>query len=247
MRSNVAIKSKVGGIPFGFAWLISVFLCLNARAQEAGPPMMTEDPMVADAKTWELNTSIDPAVGDHFRVTLPNLDLNYGVVKDLQVHLGVPYEVSFDHPRTTSSFGNIEVGIKFHFLHEEEHFISLGTHAIWKFTGKKMFTLPLLMHKTIGRFVIGDALTAVWSLHRGWRNGFLVGYNASDKTELMIEYFLEKLHDDVTGARGFLNAGFRYKLHDRVVLLGSFGTQVMRRPGEPREYFFSYLGVRTVF
>lgn len=230
-----------------FLSAVCAVLYIVSFAQEGGPPMLTEDPEVAEEGTWEINTSLNPIISNRLEMLLPNLDINYGVVRDLQFHIGIPHHVDISKRNASASFGSLEFGVKIHFFHEERSFISVGTHPILQFTGDKEFSFPLLVQKTIGRFLVGDALTPFWANQNGLRNGFLIGYKPTESTGLMSEYFVEKIYDEKSGTNGYINLGIRHIVAKHATILISFGTQVMTRKGEPKDYFIGYLGVQSIF
>src|SRR5512135_1954309 len=64
----------------------------------AGPPFMTDDPEPVEHQHWEFYVASQYANdNDGASGTAPHVELNYGVVPDVQLHLIVPN--AFDRPR----------------------------------------------------------------------------------------------------------------------------------------------------
>lgn len=121
----------------------------------AGPPYLTDDPVPTDRGHWEIyafsageghRSSIDQDVG---------LDLNYGAAKGIQLTTTLP--LSFSHTQLAGwqgGTGDVEVGIKYRFLHDEKAGISVAifprailptsTHSPGE---KTRFLLPLWLGK----------------------------------------------------------------------------------------------------
>ncbi len=89
----------------------------------AGPPFFTDDPEPVEYLHWEIYVASQWA---HDRDsgtsgTLPHLEINYGVVPDVQLHLIAPMAYSAPHDSSTQyGLGDIETGIKYRFIHEDE-------------------------------------------------------------------------------------------------------------------------------
>lgn len=91
----------------------------------AGPPYLTDDPIPTDTGHWEIYGF---AAGEGRRSTLDGdagLDLNYGPVKNVQLTATLP--LSFSHAPQEgwrSGTGDVEVGVKYRFFHDEERGLS---------------------------------------------------------------------------------------------------------------------------
>ena len=91
----------------------------------AGPPYLTDDPIPTDTGHWEIygfgggegrRSIIDANVGT---------DLNYGPVDGVQLTATLP--LSFSHDSSDgwrSGTGDVELGVKYRFFHDEEHGLS---------------------------------------------------------------------------------------------------------------------------
>lgn len=93
----------------------------------AGPPFVTDDPEPVEHKHWELylgsqySNNKDTASGTVVSGTAPHFEVNYGVIPDTQLHMIVP--LAYNHPKGESTqygLGDMELGVKYRFLHETE-------------------------------------------------------------------------------------------------------------------------------
>jgi hypothetical protein len=96
---------------------------LCATQAVAGPPFRTDDPEPVDYERWEFYLF---STGTHVRgdtaATLPGVELNYGVLPDLQLHVIAP--LAFDHASGSSAqfgYGDTELGVKYRFIQEDEN------------------------------------------------------------------------------------------------------------------------------
>lgn len=209
--------------------------------------MLTDDPGVVDLHRWEINTSINATIANNLQLAIPYFDVNYGVVPHLQLKAEAPYVLSFDHKEITREFGEIAVGVKFQFLNDSKTFISAGTYPQYVLRGNKGFLLPLLLEKTFGKFLIGEDIGFFFGENNenNFQLGNLLGYQATDKLQLMAEYFLQKNCSSDAAAAGFINFGFRKIISKTFTIMGSSGTQVATPPFTEQEHFFCFIGVQT--
>lgn len=109
----------------------SLFLLLFLLAKDtvsAGPPFITDDPQPVDFLHWELYFSSAQFIGGgEIDATLPHIEINYGVLPDVQLHLILP--MGFVNTNGSSSYGfsNTEFGIKYRFIDETEDWPQVGT------------------------------------------------------------------------------------------------------------------------
>ncbi|MDE2183830.1 MAG: hypothetical protein KGJ78_12500 [Alphaproteobacteria bacterium] len=105
-----------------FTLLLSVAaLALSPRAF-AGPPFLADDPEPVEYQHWEVYifsaaTRVDGDTGG----VLPGVEVNYGVVPDVQLHIVAP--LAFDKPSGSgmrNGLGDTELGVKYRFLQEDE-------------------------------------------------------------------------------------------------------------------------------
>lgn len=109
----------MAGIILGLVCLLSI----AAVPVWAGPPFFTDDPEPVEHQHWEVYIASqwvhERNVGTS--ATLPHLEVNYGVIPDMQLHALVP--MAYSDPRDGSKqygLGDAEVGVKYRFIHEDE-------------------------------------------------------------------------------------------------------------------------------
>ncbi len=105
---------------------------MGAPQASAGPPFRTDDPEPVEYRNGEFYVAAEYANDrDGVSGTAPHLELNYGVVPNVQLHLLVP--AAFDKPRrepTLYGLGDIELGIKYRFIQEGDFMPMVGVFPI---------------------------------------------------------------------------------------------------------------------
>ena len=103
----------------------SAILLLAAAAPAfAGPPYLTDDPVPTDTGHWEIYGF---AAGEGRRSTIEadaGFDLNYGPVKGVQLTATLPLSFSRDSEGWQGGAGDLELGVKYRFFHDEDHGLS---------------------------------------------------------------------------------------------------------------------------
>ena len=86
----------------------------------AGPPYITDDPVPVEYQHWEVYlASIFSKQPDAWTSTAPHVEVNYGVVPDVQLHTIMPLTVYVRADGASSyGYGVTELGVKYRFLHE---------------------------------------------------------------------------------------------------------------------------------
>ena len=145
-----------------YTGLILVLICFSIHPIYSGPPFDTDDPEPVSFKHWEYYiSSINTRQIGIWSGTAPHIELNYGLIQNVQVHLLLPlnYIGSQQH---SSSFGyaDTEFGIKFRFVQESEHSPQIGTFPILEIptiknsefsSGKTKIYLPIWLQKSWGK------------------------------------------------------------------------------------------------
>jgi hypothetical protein len=102
-------------------------LCVATTAH-AGPPFVTDDPEPVEYQHWEFYVaSLDSKIPGDISGTGPHLELNYGAVPNLQLHVIAP--MAWDTPsdgRTHYGFGDLELGFKYRFIQETDYCPQVG-------------------------------------------------------------------------------------------------------------------------
>lgn len=146
----------------GFWRCMAVVLALWAWEALAGPPFLTDDPEPVDYQHWEFYVaSMDFKVGRDWSGTAPHVELNYGAVSNLQLHVIAPME--YNAPSGGAAhygYGDIELGTKFRFAQETEHMPQMGVFPLLEVptgsardnlgNGSLQAILPLWLQKSWG-------------------------------------------------------------------------------------------------
>ncbi len=136
---------------------------ISARIALAGPPFLTDDPEPVDYHHWEFYlASIQQYIPGESDATLPHIEVNYGAIPNLQLHLVAPmgYINGPDGPKY--GYSNTELGIKYRFVRETDNVPQLGVFPLVEVpTGDKaqdlsngaaQVYLPVWIQKSWGKF-----------------------------------------------------------------------------------------------
>jgi hypothetical protein len=129
-----------------------------------GPPYDTDDPETVAFEHWEFYCSSIGSVSDGTSMgTAPHIEVNYGVLPDVQLHVIAPLSFySVPEAKTNYRYGNTEVGIKYRFINKDSGRFQIGIFPLLEVptgdtkenlgTGKAQLYLPLWIQKTIGKW-----------------------------------------------------------------------------------------------
>jgi hypothetical protein len=245
-----------------FAVLISI--CATALA---GPPFQTDDPEPIDFRhyefytfgTWDGTRVENDSVG-------PAAEFNWGALPDVHLHIIVPAAAVFpsNNPSLAPAgvgprafgLGDIELGIKYRFVHETKQRPMVGTFVMFEIptgnaakglgVGKTWYKLPLWAQKSSGPWTTywGGGETLVKA--SGYRSypfaGWLVQRDLSKKLTLGTEVFYhgpEGLATAQTRPATMVDVGGYYKFRDPAFqLLFCYGHTAI---GQRENY--AYLGL----
>jgi hypothetical protein len=144
-----------------YSLLVGLAVLAPAVAQ-AGPPYVTDDPEPVAHRHWEFYLATLPDVThDGSSGTAPHLEVNYGVVPNVQLHTIVP--LSYVQPAGGPIHygpGDIELGVKVRFIDETATIPMVGTFPLLELpvgrasqglgTGHLHGLLPLWLQKSWG-------------------------------------------------------------------------------------------------
>ncbi len=234
-----SLACAVAGRVFGLGLPLALLLSPAKALAQAGPPYETDDPDPTPYRHWEFYLATqdvrDPA---GVSGTAPHLEVNYGAIPGVQLHVLVPY--AFARPPggpTAFGLGDVEVGAKVRVLSEGRWHPMIGTFVQTEWpagnprsglgTGRLHVLLPIWLQKSSGR----------WSSDAGggyfvnpglgnrdfWLFGWLVSYLAADGLTVGAE--LVHSTPDQLGGIGSLrtNLGFVLDMTPHHHLLASLG------------------------
>ena len=144
----------------------SIFTCflfiLTVQQVIAGPPYNTDDPEPVELHHWEYYISTmntfqrEQSVG-----TSPHLEINYGLISNVQVHLILPMNYNYSRQNGLNfGYANTEIGLKCRFIQETENAPQIGTFPIIEIptiqnsqfgNGKVQLFIPVWVQKSWGK------------------------------------------------------------------------------------------------
>lgn len=220
----------------------------------AGPPFVTDDPEPTEFGHWEI---YDFLAGSHVPGESDGqlgLDINYGGAPDLQLTATVPLDY-LHRGSTEIGVGNVELGAKFRFLHQQEgsllpdvaFFPRLITPTAGRLFGTRHLSilLPIWAERDLGR----------WSIF--WGGGYDINPGAGQRDfatagaavsraigkRLTIGVEADWHGRDADDARSFagVNVGATYRLSQHWSLLASAGPGVEHARSEGSYSFYAAL------
>ena len=98
----------------------TILLTLLAAPALGGPPFLTDDPEPTDLGHWEI---YGPAMEIEGRGSdyggSAGVELNYGLMPDVQLTLGMPLAFAHDASGSQSGLGDVEASLKYRFINDE--------------------------------------------------------------------------------------------------------------------------------
>jgi len=144
---------------------LTLLSCLFfSNTSYGGPPYDTDDPETVAFEHWEFYCSSIGSVSKGTSMgTAPHIEINYGVIPDVQLHVIAPLSFySVEEDKTNYGYGNTEVGVKYRFVNKDSGGFQIGIFPLVEVptgdakenlgTGKAQVYLPLWIQKTIGKW-----------------------------------------------------------------------------------------------
>ena len=231
----------------------------GAKAQ-GGPPMITDDTETVPKGHWEINAAFTIERGSDGRMFgAPLLDVNYGLSKNLQLKVEIPWLVLRNHgQRAINGLGNTNVGIRWRFRDEDEHHrVAVSIYPQIEFNNPTSsrrrglvdkgpeFLMPLQWQTQVGKFGINGDVG--YRVKRGADEviyGVLVGREFKGSFELLAEIHGTGPRVHLNESEVVFNLGIRAKLNDHFTFITSAGKSV-RRHVDPR--FIGYASFQITF
>lgn len=236
---------------------LSVYLLLACADTHGGPPLITDDPGTPGNGRWEINiASTLEALSSGARIETALLDINYGLGEQIQLKYEVPWVLQ-DETRATAGdgFGNSEVGLKYRFLDDPQHRLSMSVYPQIVFNSSTLsneqdqpsvaeLVLPVQLAWSTGLAVLNveAGYGRITHEENEWFYGLAGGWPVSEHVELVAE-----VHGVTTGDfeedEMLINVGGVFQLRENVRLLFSAGRRI-RGTAEDAPERFGYLGVQ---
>jgi outer membrane putative beta-barrel porin/alpha-amylase len=217
----------------------------------AGPPFATDDPEPVEHRHWEVylaSRSFHDKGG--WSGTLPEVEINYGLIPNVQLHLISPVSyVAPDHEAHRFGYGDTELGIKYRFFEETDFLPQVGTFPLLELpsgerkrglgTGHVEAFFPLWLQKSFEPWTTYGGAGYWVNPGKGNRNWWFIGWEL--QREILPSFVLggEFFHETSSEENGEsdtrFNLGAIYDLTDRYHLLVSAGHTV-QGPGAFQAY-----------
>jgi Putative MetA-pathway of phenol degradation len=234
---------------------LACVLAIPPREVRAGSPFLTGDPEAVEHGRGQLYTAGQLTNERQRYETAPHLQLDYGAFPDVQLHAVVPLAPARERTGVTRyGLGDVELGLKYRFVHEGERTPQIATFPLVLLptgkdragTGDKSVFLPIWLQKTFAR----------WTTYGGggyWRNrgagntnyvqaSWLVQRSLAKALTLGTELFYQTKRIVDGDPRLAFNVGATVRLTDDHHLLVSAGRDIR---GD--NTFAGYLAYRWTF
>jgi len=196
--------------------LLAALTLGGALAAVAGPPFITDDPEPVNYQHWEFYiASMHTETADGWSGTAPHIEINYGVITNVQLHLIAP--LAYDAPPDGGAhygYGDTELGVKLRFIQESRYVPQIGIFPLLEVptgsesdglgNGSLQAFLPLWLQKSFGNWTVygggGYGINA-GAGHENWGfGGAVVQYQIRENISLGGEIYHRTTMD--TGGRG---------------------------------------------
>lgn len=214
----------------------------------AGPPFVTDDPEPVELHHWEVyfasigSVSKEQGERDTF-ATLPHLEVNYGALPELQLHIIAPLALDEQGGNLHYGYGDTELGAKFRFIKENGWIPQVGTFPLIELptgnadeglgNGKAQYFFPIWFQKSWGKWTTYGG-GGYW-LNQGkgnrdwWYFGWLLQRQLTDSFLVGAEIYQTTPDAAGSQARTGFNVGAIYDFDEHHHLMGSVGRDLIGR------------------
>ena len=230
-----------------------IYVLLNTQMIYAGPPFDTDDPETVRFKHWEYYiSSINDFQTGEWSGTAPHIELNYGLIPNVQVHLLLPMNYNYARPHGSDyGYADTEFGIKYRFVQETESAPQIGTFPILEIPtiknsefsdGKMKIYIPVWLQKSWGKLTTyGGA--GYWinpgANNKNWIfSGWEIQYDFSEFITLGGELYYHTADTKITRSETGFNLGGSINPTEKFHFIFSFGHTLTKD-----NTFTSYLGL----
>jgi hypothetical protein len=235
------------------AVLLCTFILFNSQLFYAGPPFNTDDPEPVRFKHWEYYiSSINNYQVGVWSGTAPHIELNYGLIPNIQIHLLMPVNYNYaGHHISEFGYADTEFGIKFRFVQETDNSPQIGTFPLLEIPtvknnefsdGKTKIFLPVWIQKSWGKLTsYGGA--GYWinpgTNNKNWIfSGWEIQYDFSKNLTLGGELYYHSADTDNTKSETGFNLGGSINPTEKFHFIFSFGHTLINK-----NTFTSYIGL----
>jgi hypothetical protein len=240
-------------------WTIAALLTLLCCEKAfGGPPFVTDDPDTTDYKHWEVDffSIYSHTAGADF-AQIPALEVDYGVMPDVQLHVIAP--LAWDRSPGGSShygYGDTEMGVKYRFFHETNALPEIGVFPLVEVpsgdsgrglgNGQTQIFLPVWLQKSFGDWTTfgggGFWYNPGINQQNYWRFGWELQRNIGQYLTLGGEIYHETPFFDGEHGHTAFNLGGFINFDDGHHILFSAGRDI-----DGLNRFSCYLGYQLLF
>jgi len=206
----------------------------------AGPPFFTDDPQPVDFMHWEFYlSSAMQYSGNDADITLPHIEVNYGLVPDIQIHLILPMQYTKRESNKQYGYVNTEIGLKYRLINEESG-LQVGIFPLAEIpTGKNVTLagdnkfktfLPVWIQETKGKFTTYGGAGYWINPGTGNKNWFYAGwmgqYDFSETFTLGSELYYQTASSQVAFASTGFSVGGYININEHNHILFAVGHNI---------------------
>jgi len=140
-----------------------VLFLLMPSLMSAGPPFKTDDPQPVDYLHWEFYiASAQQFMSHETNSTYPHIEINYGAISNMQIHLVAPLGYVHTNEGTHYGYSDTEIGVKYRIIDETETTPQIGFFPLIEIptgdekkqlgNGQLQAYLPIWIQKSWGNF-----------------------------------------------------------------------------------------------
>jgi len=260
MKRNMELARQQKAFAFAviITGLISATLPLWGQA---GPPLLTDDPGTPGDGHWEINLAFT-VVNRRSQILFeaPLLDINYGLGERIQLKYEVPWVFLHEEGTgTQNGLGNSEIGIKYRFLDQTQHGVSLSVYPQVSFNNPTSsderglvdpgteLLLPFQIARAFGPVELNLELGYAFIEHSEdeWIYGLAAAWPLIECFELVGEIHGAATRDFTEDGMVF-NLGGVIEIYRNFNLLFSAGRS-FRKPSDAESQLLGYAGVQFNF
>lgn len=198
------------------ALALGVAVLLTSPRAWAGPPYVTDDPEPVEYRHWEIYLASQSfRDGAGWSGTAPHVEVNFGAIPDVQLHVIAPLAFSApDHGRATYGYGDTELGFKLRFLHEQKYVPMIGIFPLVEVptgdraadlgNGSAVVFVPVWLQKTFGAWTMYGGVGVWIDLGDRDRHWWLFGWHLERRVSSFLALGVE-LFDQTPSERGASN------------------------------------------
>ena len=236
---------------------------LPATPAEAGPPFVTDDPETPDKGHFEINLAAQyTRFNGGSTADIPGLEVNFGVLSNLQATILVPLGLSqVSGVGTNVGVGDIELELKYRFIDEDpsgwrpavaiapQVNLPSGSEARGLGVGRATGFIPVWASKDIGRWTVfgGDGLNVNTGPNQKdwWFSGVGLLRELDPNWTVGGEVYYSS--PDSIGRKNVLgfNLGLVYNINDTYHVLFSAGRNLVN--AKDTNQFSTYVGMQFTF